>query len=101
MARGAGPNGTGDGVKETGSLVTMIATARRPLLARPTVLGAIVRAVDAAVEVGNGTSHEVTNLVSHNLCVHHLNFHVIVTITVIVSDYYRGNCSLLTDVGVT
>lgn len=60
MARGAGPNGTGDGVKETGSLVTMIATARRPLLARPTVLGAIVRAVDAAVEVGNGTSHELT-----------------------------------------
>lgn len=38
----------------------MIATARRPLLVRPTVLGAIVRAVDAAVEVGNGTSHELT-----------------------------------------
>ncbi|KAH7225678.1 hypothetical protein BKA60DRAFT_217798 [Fusarium oxysporum] len=43
-----------------GNWVSCHSTARRPLLVRPTVLGAIVRAVDAAVEVGNGTSHELT-----------------------------------------
>lgn len=60
VAHGAGPNGTMDGVMVTGSLVTLTTTARRPLLVKPTVLGATVTTVDAAAEVGNGTCYEFT-----------------------------------------
>lgn len=39
VAHGVGPNRIGDGVMVTESLVTVIVTARRPLLVKPTVLG--------------------------------------------------------------
>lgn len=60
VARGAGPNGTGDGVMATGFLATMIATAKRPLLVKLHAPREIVRTVDAAVKVGNGTCDEFT-----------------------------------------
>jgi hypothetical protein len=92
VARGAGPNGTGDGVMVTGFLVTMIVTARRPLLVKLPVPRVTVKVVDAVVKLewevvwyelmrntGLGNKHaELEKL-------HQLNFHVIVTTD--VSDY--------------
>lgn len=74
----------------TGFLVTMIATARRHLLAKPTVLGVFVRAVDAVVKVGKGTYYEFTrntglgNQLDFLQCFNHLNIQV--KAAIVVSD---------------